>query len=298
MAAGDIVRWISNVSTAWSTGANWDSGSAPVAGELVLFDGTGQANVAGGDESTTFQLRSITTQPEYTGNIGASGSPLIHNIDTVSSNPESFLTIRGTGDFYWQAGGAGVGGDENYAALVDTKGTGTVFLDSDTSTGNATSVHVKSGNVIIAGALASQLTLAGNRANVTLNAHAVAPVHVWITAGTLTSARALTSGAGTAEINMEGGRWVQTALVGSVAVYVGKEARWDYQPSSAVTVGTISLRLNGTLDLSNSNYVTGWSSFVRGSLAREIGKAKQGLVALPAQAGLYMDLRDEYPTGE
>jgi len=294
MAAGDIVRWISNVSTAWSTGANWDSGSAPAAGEIAVFDGTGQANVDGGDESTTYQLRAITTQPEYTGNIGASGNPLIHNIDTSSTNKESFLTIRGTGDFYWQAGGAGVGGDEDYSALVDTDGNGIVFLDSDTSTGEALTVYVKSGNVTIAGSLKTQLVLAGKRANVTLNEHADEPGVIWVIDGTLTSARTLAT---TVAVVMDGGIWVQTGLVG-VPVSIHSAARWDYRPPSAVTVGTISLYLNGTLDLSNSNFVTGWATYVRGPLAREIGKAKQGLLALPATAGLYMDLRDEYPDGE
>ena len=69
------VIWISTSSTDWATPANWSTGSVPVATDVVVFDGTGTANVTTGLNRSGVAFASILIYQANTCQIGViSGS--------------------------------------------------------------------------------------------------------------------------------------------------------------------------------------------------------------------------------
>jgi len=286
MAAGDIVRWISNTSGAWSLGTNWDTGAAPSTGEIAMFDGTGLASVLGGDESLATALGGIIVEPGYTGNIGASGSPLIHNVSQTSD--DRMIIFRGAGDLYFQGGGAGLG-KQNYSILVDSPGS-TVVLDGDANS-EIDVCYVKAGTVTVSGGVVLLLHVSGLGSDVTLNEDATDPVRIKITGGLITSARTLTG----MELYIDGGKFLQTANMASCNITVAQNGILDYRPTSTQAAPLNDLFLDGILDYRNAKFTTSYRFLVIGRLATIIGTAKEGFAVVPTGPSIQVDLRENYP---
>lgn len=84
---------------AWSTAGNWSPSGVPVVDDDVIFRDNSQSVTTGLDQSALVgALDSLTIESTYTGNIGASGNPLIIDSD--------FVFNRSGGDEFWLKGDA------------------------------------------------------------------------------------------------------------------------------------------------------------------------------------------------
>lgn len=293
MAAGDIIRWISNSDTDWGTGANWTGGSVPAASEIALFDGMGQASVAGSDESAVAALRAIIVETGYTGSIGSSGSPLEHNIESIG-NVEARIVFRGAGDFYFKTGAANT---VPYAAVIDAPGS-TVSLDgSQANGGYMLNLFVKAGNVTVPGTcgILTSCVVYGPDANVTINSSdstEADPFVIHVMDGTLTSARITTN---LAAYVVEGGKLIQQYPFADDDDVIVNAGGWlDYRPNATLgSSNNFNLFLNGVLDLRNTYQAVEFERFVRGPLAQVLGGGATQTTTAPLSIDI--DLREAYP---
>lgn len=88
-------RWIAQTPSSWSA-ASFDTNLLPANNEKVVFDGTGQGSVIGGLNQAAVDLDLLQVDPEYTGNIGQTGNPLIISADEV--------VYQGGGSMWYQDG--------------------------------------------------------------------------------------------------------------------------------------------------------------------------------------------------
>lgn len=88
----------------WSDGANWSTAAQPTSSDTVLFDGTANGNVNGGDFTAggTDDVQTITFAEEYTGNVGEDGNPL--EVDCQGK-----YIVNGSGNYYIAGDIASVG---------------------------------------------------------------------------------------------------------------------------------------------------------------------------------------------
>lgn len=293
MAVGDIVRWISNSSTVWSTGANWAGGSPPGDREIAYCDGTGQADIAGSDEGNINPIRGLITHKSYAGNIATPGTPLQHNLDSATNN-RARIVHRGSGELHFK--GAATGG-KFYVAFIDSPSA--VTLDGILASGSGPShVFVRGGTVTVksTAVVQSGLYVVGVGADVTLEAAATtetAPPIIIVDAGLLTNHRVI---AFTTEIvSVRGGKLIQKGIVSdSVWINIGVGGVFDYRPNAALTsVHNPHIYVGGVLDLSKSERQVSPDNFIIGPLGRVIGSAIQHNEGEPLSVDI--DLREEYP---
>lgn len=83
-----------------SNDGNW-SGVKPAAGDTAICDATSTADITSGLDFDGVDLAAWKTTEDYSGNIGASGNPLIIAADLVEH--------RGSGTLYYKNGNGGVG---------------------------------------------------------------------------------------------------------------------------------------------------------------------------------------------
>lgn len=78
--------WISASATptAWATGANWSSGSAPANGDTAVFDGNGTASVTGATVATTGLT--VYVDQSYVGSIGSISAGVPAALDISASH--------------------------------------------------------------------------------------------------------------------------------------------------------------------------------------------------------------------
>jgi hypothetical protein len=100
-------RWISTGSTVYSVGVNWSLGAKPASGDDVVV-GAGTADILTGFDvdGLTFDVRSFHRHPDYTGNIGSPGDPLVLATETADvpvdpSSSQGKVIVQGPGDFYY-----------------------------------------------------------------------------------------------------------------------------------------------------------------------------------------------------
>jgi len=130
MAASPI--WISSDGD-WDNTASWSTGVLPVSTDTAVFDGVSSVvSVTSNLNQTGVDLARIEISPEYTGDIGSTGSPL--QIDAT------VVLHRGTGTLYLKGDGGGIGVQVDSTNLVDAlvlSGTSTL-LTLDVKKGHAT----------------------------------------------------------------------------------------------------------------------------------------------------------------
>lgn len=151
------VAWI-GTSTAgqFNVGANWSTGSVPVAGDDIVFDGRSSERLdgyTGEDEliATTLDVSGdIHIMPSFTGDIGSDAdTPL----EIACSGR---FIVEGTGTYFIQCG-TGSAADTDIATLIINSSGGTVNLSSElnASAGNIsefTAVYIFDGTLNILGA--------------------------------------------------------------------------------------------------------------------------------------------------
>jgi hypothetical protein len=146
-----LVIWDGDTSGDWNVGTNWDTGSVPVDGDDVVFDGRDNTQDVTSVLVTqgAIDLASLTIYSTFTKSIGTSDAPLEIEIS-------GDLLIEGTGSYYIQSGS--LNGTTDGAidrTIINTSGN--VFLSSqfnDASNQTVfTDVIVQAGTVVVAGSV-------------------------------------------------------------------------------------------------------------------------------------------------
>lgn len=279
MASGDRSIWISNNSNDFNDGDNWSNGVPGSVGAQdpnAYFGGPsgGQANCTLNVDRTgdTFLL---TTAPEYGGDIGSVGVPLIWS-DVVGPH-----VIRGSGRVYVKPA-VGVA-----SIVVDS----TNIEDALTILSSVPVVWIKSGAVIVAptGQLTSHCGVVGIDASLTINAPSGAetnPLSLVVIAGQVDNDRATENG----DYWHISGGFVkctnETFATGHVIGITG--GTLELSPTGVA--GQVNLlAIGGTVDFSQSLFTINLKVFVLGPnvLFKD--------VTVGASSDSEIDLRKPYP---
>ncbi len=282
-------RW-QGATGSWQLGNNWDTGEIPSVHDSTdnaLFSALSQQSVDSGlDLSAAFFLRRIVTQPDYRGNIGMSGSPLITH--TASAGDELSRVIhRGSGEFHF----FGVLGSLS-DVLVDTAA-GKFFGD-----GQINNLFVKNGPCHIAStcALTNYVVVDGPGAHLTIDAPNVGELagkYLLVNGGVCENKRAIDSAG---FIVVMGGRLIQTgALPDNIVIVVGPAGRFVYTPNITLTAAhdNVDLANFGSLDISQSHQDVGFDTYITGNGAGVEGTPVQS--GVPSVLSTRIDLREQYP---
>ena len=277
----------------WATVANWDSGALPGSGgaglDTVIFDGVSQADCYGDDRSLDNQLLRLITMPEYEGNIGSNGNPLIHYVDSVGA-ANGRVIHRGSGRFYFQAKNAGV----NHI-VVDTPLT---RVASMILSGRADVVCVKSGWVSITStcSVISYLVANGKAAYVVMEAvdgaETKPPVIVATNGARIDNYRATNTAAGSLLATGPSGVIYQIGLIDDATLILQNGGHIIPQPTSQPAAPWPDLICDGHFDASQTPYQLGIAQMIVGQLANVSGNV--GTPDAMQKAG-HIDLREDYP---
>lgn len=280
----------------WDDVANWDTGAIPGAGgagfDTAMFDGdrTQIGPSVNLDRVGAFDvpLFRIITKANFTGDIGGSGNPLIHEIDTSGTNYKARVIHAGSGTVYFTAEG-----NTDYAHV----GPGKSYLDCTATPGDLRNVFVTAGYVNLAAtaAISAKLIIDGAGAEVVATAESGAgdaPGLTVITAGTYANGKTM---AASDYLIVFGGTVTQTGRIADGAnVIIGPAGRVNYKPASALGAAyNPRLVCAGAFDVSDSNYDVECEQFILLQLANTLGAPLQQGDFSPI--GIDIDLREEYP---
>jgi hypothetical protein len=292
--AATVHTWTNgNADGDWNNVANWNTAALPGSGgaglDDCIFDGsvTNTGPSVNMDRTADNELLRIVVRENFTGDIGGTGNPLIHDMDVAE--PLTRIIHRGSGDFYWQTAAAG------YADIV-MDSPGTFYADGDVR-----NIFVKSGTVNVASTCdfvaTSWLILDGAAAIVTMadyDATEQYPPYILLWNGTFNNNRELENGTGCVGV-IFGGTWNQAGKVrDGLMLMVGPAGTYNYTSNTtggAVALSTIACA--GKVDMSALNYNIGVDDMFRGQLANMLGTAIQSGYA--NIVGVDLDLREEYP---
>lgn len=283
-------RW-QGTTGSWLTVTNWDTGEYPSshdATDNAIFSSLSQQSVDGVDLSGEFAIKRIITQPTYSGNIGASGSPLIVLMASVG-DVLSRVIHRGSGTFHFEGA---VGGFSD--VLVDSRNQTDAFFAS----GSMGNLFVKSGfcRVLSTGSLSNFVVVDGAGAKLIIDAPdagELAGTYLIVNAGVCENARAIDN---TGIIAVLGGHLIQTgALPDGVVIVVGPNGRFTYTPNITLTAAhdDVDLATFGMLDISESHQDIGFNTYIVGSSGGVLGTPVQS--GGPSALATQIDLREEYP---
>lgn len=278
----------------WGDTASWDRGSIPASTgsggvDKATFDGSTEQSVTSGfarrPGTADDPILQIITTPKYTGDIGATGTPLLHGIAS-SGTDNGRIIHRGTGQFFFD----GASGDFSDCLCDSKRGTDTPALILSGETRN---LFVKRGRVDVnaSGLLTTLLVI--TQGQVELAAGSGSPTLIVVSGGTLNNYRDATGAASTivvgpgGTINMFGLLHDNTTLA-----YLGGE--FNYEPiSEPGASNNFDVVADGFLDFSNTNWAIEPDIFCLLERARFTGDVVTGLSIGPL--GVNIDLRDDYP---
>lgn len=247
------VTWVST-SGDWSSNASWSTGAVPVSTDDVFFIDNGAVSVSSGLAQGAVDLNSLNVI-DFTGNIGASGSPLV------------------IGATYFRIGGSG----ENYIQN-DLTGTEKVWVYSHNRaaalslTGNACArVVVLRGAVTIGAAVTLlQVGYIDNEAadaDVTISGVAISNVHQ--SGGRIRT----TGGATVSTLYRAGGTFEFAGAAGGSLSLINGGGIFKYQATNLLAPQNISVLIsgNGTVDLSEpysvyevvDSYIMGRANYLK-----------------------------------
>lgn len=281
-------RW-QGATGAWQLANNWDTGEIPTVHDgtdNAIFSALSQQSVDGVDLSAEFFIRRIVTQPDYRGNVGASGSPLI--VGVASAGDELSRVIhRGSGEFHFKAPLGSLSD-----ALVDTAA-GKFFGD-----GQINNLFVKAGpcQILPTCALTNYVVVDGPSARLTIDAPdaaELAGLYFLITSGVVENKRAIDS---SGFIVVMGGHLIQTgALRDGTVVVVGPAGRFSYIPNITLTGDhdAVDLANFGLLDISQSHQDIGFNTYIIGVSGGVNGTPVQS--GMPDAGATRIELGEEYP---
>ena len=279
----------------WNNVANWNTGALPGSGGLgldtAIFDGnvTQTGPSVNMDRSGDTVLNRIVIRPNFTGNIGASGNPLIHSVWIVGVSTARVIH-RGSGAVYFK-----VTGNEGTDFVMD--GPGQLHLDSEDapSFGQIRNTYIKAGTVAVAstGSILQYVVVDGPSAALTVAAKDSTeddPDWIVVNNGIFTNNRII-SAAGRAVVF--GGKLDQRGLVADLAVMIsGPAGRIVYTPDGTLGAGhNPDFLVAGLLDTRGSNQDIVPARLVIAQLGSMLGTGIQ------VGSGTYVDidLREEYP---
>lgn len=288
-------NWISHTGD-WNATPSWDSSQTPgdggVSTDTATFDGTSQKSVTQNlDRSGDNALKRIVTYPEYTGNVGWPGDPLIHEMDSTDK-PDSRVIHRGSGSFYFQADAGGFSD-----VLCDSPN----MLNAMQLGGTLRKVFIKRGYVaILADATISQeVNVDGLDARlfIGVSGNGVGTVNT-IKQGFVECLRDI---AANKQLIIEGGTWLQRgAMAADAQIQIARGGRLIYAPQSAVSATGPDIRVNGIIDLSMAQRKIYWHNIIVGRDAVVYGAPHDvgGRLLQAAAVGndaTNVDLREEFP---
>lgn len=285
----------------WGTSGNWTNGVPGSGGaglDDAIFDGsiTQVGPNAGMDRTADNTLKRIITLPNFRGDIGGTGNPLIHEV-LSSSDGQSRIIHRGSGAFYFQ-GAVGSFND----MLVNARGGRTYLTGGGAGGGTIRNVFALLGYANIGADcnLTGVAFVGGAGAQLEIEADAAGesdPAYLLVSSGLLTNKRDI---ANTRRLDVLGGRCVQTGRIAGTAgstkavIYIAPAGILAYTPSNALSASHVpDLTCFGVLDLSASRQDIQFDNYVLGPLASVLGTVVQsGDISSLATK---IDLREEFP---
>jgi len=142
-----VLYWTGATDGDWSTASNWSTGSAPVAGSEVIFDGRStQAVLTGAAIGDTGGLNVdlLHVKSSYAQNIGTNSLPIHLEPDAV--------IYEGSGVMYLQCSAANASSDSTINEVI-VNSAGSLYLSSDVNTAAETAeitlAHIAKGTVYI-----------------------------------------------------------------------------------------------------------------------------------------------------
>ena len=257
----------------WDTDANWSRGAAPVDDDDVVLNATAQGSITGGFVAATgvdLILNSFVRMPDYTGDVGTSGSPCrfatVNDTSPINPlDPTGKAIIQGPGKFFFEtADGVGTNEDVDYM-YVDTDNQSDVIELS----GAIDNLHVIKGRVTGLAAFVPINVAVTYRDNP--NSDAVLTLQNTASIGALfvNAGNAKNEGSGsTGPIYIAGGNYLHGKAAGSVtAIFLGG-GTCVYNSAAPLASAVIQ---GGTLDMSKD------------------GRAKTINFLLVATGGVYLD---------
>ncbi len=286
--------WQAGGSGNWGSTSSWDRGSVPAPSgsggvDKATFDGSTQQSVTSGfgrrPGTADDPIRQIITTPQYRGDIGATGTPLLHGI--ASSGTDNGRVIhRGTGQFFFD----GASGDFSDCLCDSKRGTDTPALILSGETRN---LFVKRGRVDVNASAPLTTLLFITQGQVELAAGGNSPTLIVVSGGTLNNYRDATTAASTVVVG-QGGTINMFGLLhdNTTVVFLGGE--FNYEPiTEPGASNNFDVIADGFLDFSNTNWAVAPDIFALGERARFSGDvvSDTGVGSL----GVHIDLRENYP---
>jgi hypothetical protein len=262
-----------NAAGSWTNGVP-GAGIISVFGDLSHVDASSGMTIAAG--------ATLISRPDYKGNIGASGSPVVHGTSTAR------YVIRHPGDFYWGGQAATI----VTQIVIDNLG-GTAYLS-----GSCPQHYVKNGTLAIqathnmSGGAGTWLWIGSNQCDVTIaqkNAAEVLPLLIRMYAGKLTNARDFDSASQI--FKMSGGEVIQTGMFASTMIVIVAGGVLRYEPATDPSAQAPFFFVdNGVLDVRNSQFAIPASQVEVGLGGTILGNAIE-----PVHDFYDLDLNEEYP---
>jgi T5SS/PEP-CTERM-associated repeat protein len=250
-AAAQIAQtWNGNTSTDWFVGTNWDSTTAPAAGDSVTLD-------------------TITPNPTVIN--GASGGYAAVDLDglNVGFTGTGALTVNNGADVTITNNLAVIGGDMGSAA---TSANGTVILDGAGTTFTVTGVPVSQGMIVVGGSATGAFTVQNGAAATSVDSYvghlAGASGTVTVDNGTWTNSRDIFVGNfGTGVFNLSNGGTVNIGRDTVIAANTSGNGTINISGATSVwtttrytilggSVGTPGIGGTATLNVSNGGTYT------------------------------------------
>ena len=262
--------WNSSGSEVFNSAANWTAG-VPGAGDTMIFDGRSQVSVAGVDWSGGGDLAKIRVHPEYGGNIGSEGNPLIFVIALTGP-----VDYRGTGQAYLQLANA----DLPYVSVNTTRPLGSNALHWTGN--NPRSLDVLNGQVLLnaASGAAGPTSLAVTGGFVRIGAENKTTSWLTLYDGEIVIEANVTG------IYIDGGRLTDRGTTGTAIVVSGGQ----YIATDDPTTGSYAYVTGGVFDITRctSAYSMAHLSVYPGADFRHNPESLAAITVL-------RDLRSDYP---
>ncbi len=243
----------------WNATASWSTGSVPVGGDEVEFNGTSVVDVTSGLDQTGVQLLSFLTTSSYTGDIGSGTTPL--EIDIAGADAD-WCVIEGTGSVYMNQ--ATTANEANYV-VNSTNLVNALHLGSSTPYNSGSIfVIVKSGGVRILSSMTEidVLQLDTSSARVRCDDFGTSAAqnninNIRVRSGRLKTARSSPPLAGTV-VNSGGDIIWETAdnpaTFGQLGEYYQFDGtmKWNVDDANANAKGIYFVIMGGTLDMNDT----------------------------------------------
>lgn len=282
----DLHRW-QGATDNWQVVTNWDTGEFPSSNfggdDVAIFDGLSQVSPATGlDLSGENRIQRILIEPQFTGDIGAPGNPLLSETGTGALGR---LIHRGRGKVYFKTlpGGLSI-------AVCDSPNQ----IDALTLSGPMDDVFVKQGHcrVTSTAAISGFAVVNGPGARLVIEASAeTSPDWLVVINGVCENKRAFVSGD---TIVVMGGQLIQTGLIPTgVKIFVAPAGRMIYNPNVAIGSNKPDMLNAGLVDAGSSAQDIAFDDFVQAVESSTIGSISQA--AEPTSQSINVDLRQEHP---